>query len=388
MVTRRRLLIAAGAAVVVAALGGGLWLSRGTGRTTTPSPTQTSTTPSQTTPAKGGRLAVYNYSYYIDRDLLPEFEKETGVEVVYQEFESGEEAYSALLRGGGGYDLVVVPDTYLKEVIQGGYVRKLDHAKLSNLGNVDPSFFENPNDPGLQYSVPYAFGTTGIAVNYFAMGEGLRRIESWADLFDFDLLGKMRGKVAMLEETVEPAMAAKYALGIDPDDWSDAAVSKIVDLLRRQKEYIRGYLGISQIVPAIAAGELWVSQIWSGDAATARDEFVKVAGEANADKFEYVLPKPMTHRWVDFMVIPRDAKNVEAAYAFIDFLLRPENAARITKASNYPTAVKKELVAKYLTEDILNDPTVYPPEGAKLIYLNYTKQLVDAVKKIRSSVMG
>ena len=126
----------------------------------------------------------------------------------------------------------------------------------------------------------------------------------------------------------------------------------------------------------------------SGDAATARDEFIKVAGEANADKFEYVLPKPMTHRWVDFMVIPRDAKNVEAAYAFIDFLLRPENAARITKASYYPTAVKKQLVAKYLTEDILNDPTVYPPEGAKLIYLNYTKQLIDAVKKIRSSVMG
>ena len=115
------------------------------------------------------RLAVYNYSYYIDKDLLKEFEREFGVEVIYREFESGEEAYSALLRGGGGYDLVVVPDTYLKDVIAGGYVRKIDHGKLSNLGNVAPEFFENPNDRGLQYSIPYAFGITGFAVNYYAM---------------------------------------------------------------------------------------------------------------------------------------------------------------------------------------------------------------------------
>jgi len=363
MITRRKLLIAVGGAVVAAALGV-IGLSM----------------------MQRPRLAVYNYSYYIDKDLLKEFEQEFGVEVIYREFESGEEAYAALLRGGGGYDLVVVPDTYLKDVIAGGYVKKLDHGKLSNLGNIAPEFFENPNDPGLQYSVPYAFGTTGFAVNYYAMRGVDKRLDSWSDLFDFELLEKMRDRVAMLEEFIEPIMAAKYALGIDPDDWSDAAVNKVIDLLKRQKEYIRGYLGISQIVPALAAGELWVSQIWSGDAATARDEFVKNAGEANRDKFEYVLPRPKTHRWVDFMVIPRDAKNVDAAYAFMDFVLRPENAARITLASYYPTAVKKQLVAKYLPADVLEDPTVYPPEGANLIYLNYTKELVDAVKRISAAV--
>jgi len=363
MVTRRKLLIAAGGAVVAAALG-----AIGLSMMLRP------------------RLAVYNYSYFIDKDLLKEFEQEFGVEVIYREFESGEEAYAALLRGGGGYDLVVVPDTYLKDVIAGGYVRKLDHGRLSNLGNVAPEFFENQNDPGLQYSIPYAFGTTGFAVNYYAMRGVDRRLDSWSDLFDFGLLEKMRDRVAMLEEFIEPVMAAKYALGIDPDDWSDAAVNKVIDLLKRQKEYIRGYLGISQIVPALAAGELWVSQIWSGDAATARDEFVENAGEVNRDKFEYVLPRPKTHRWVDFMVIPRDAKNVDAAYAFIDFVLRPENAARITLASYYPTAVKKQLVAKYLPADMLEDPAVYPPEGANLIYLNYTKELIDAVKRINAAV--
>jgi spermidine/putrescine transport system substrate-binding protein len=388
MVTRRRLLVAIVAAAVLTAVGGGLLLFRREDATATTTAESTAATPPQTT-TKGGVLAVYNYSYYIDKDLLPEFEKEYGIKVIYQEFESGEEAYAALLRGGGGYDLIVVPDTYLKDVIRKGYVQRIDHGKLSNIGNIDPIFFNNPNDAGLHYSIPYAFGTTGFAVNYYAMkAEVGKRLDSWGDLFDFGILEKMRGKVAMLEEFIEPVMAAKYAMGIDPDDWSDVAVNKIIDLLKRQKEYIRGYLGISQIVPALAAGELWTSQIWSGDAATARDEFIKNAGEANADKFEYVLPKPVTHRWVDFMVIPRDAKNVEAAYLFIDFLLRPENSARIVKASYYPTPLKMQLLEKYLSPDILHDPTVFPPPEAKLIYLNYTEEMLKAVEKISYAVKG
>lgn len=384
MVTRRKLLIAVGAVVALVAVGGGiLYISR-------PPESQrgaATTSPPQTT-TRGGRLAVYNYSYFIDPDLIPEFEKEYGIEVIYKEFESGEEAYAALLRGGGGYDLIVVPDAYLKDVIKGGYVRKVDHNKLSNLNNIDPAFFNNPNDPGLQYSVPYAFGTTGFAVNYYAMRADVGRLEKWSDLFDFAILEKIKNRVAMLEEFVEPIMAAKYALNLDPDDWSDEAVNKIIDLLRRQKPYIRGYLGISQIVDPLAAGELWVSQIWSGDALTVRDKFIVKFGEENAAKFEYVLPKPKTHRWVDFMVIPRDAKNVEGAYLFIDFILRPENSARITMASYYPTAVKKQLLEKYLDPDILNDPTVFLPETASLIYLNYTEEMIKAVEKISYAVKG
>lgn len=379
MVTRRKLLVAIGAAAVLAAVGGGFMLFRREGGAGTP--TQTTT--------RSRELAVYNYSYYIDKDLLPEFEKEYGIKVIYDEFESGEEAYAALLRGGGGYDLVVVPDTYVRDVIKRGLVRKIDHSKLSNMGNIDPAFFENPNDPGLHYSIPYAFGTTGFAANYYAMKVDIgKRLDSWGDLFDFDILEKIRGRVAMLEEFVEPIMAAKYALGIDPDDWSEAAVNRIIDLLKRQKNYIRGYLGISQIVPVIAAGELWVSQIWSGDAATARDEFIKNAGEQHAEEFEYVLPKPMTHRWTDLMVIPRDAKDVEAAYHFIDFLLRPENSARVVKASYYPTPLKRQLLEKYLDPEILQDPTVFPPPEAGLIHLNYTDEMLKAVEKISYAVKG
>ncbi len=361
MVTRRKLILAVGAVAAAAALGS-LFFLRGEEK----------------------RLAVYNYSYYIDRELLPEFEREHGVRVVYQEFESGEEAYAALLRGGGGYDLVVLPDMYLRDVIARGLVQRINHGKLS-LENVEPEFFNNPNDPGLQYSVPYAYGTSGIAVNYYAMKNGVE-VESWGDLFNFTLLEKLRGKVAMLEEFSEPVMAAKYALGLDPDDWSEVAVSRVIELLKRQKEYIRGYLGASIIVPALAAGELWISQIWSGDALAAREEFVKNFGERYVDKFQYLLPKPITHKWVDFMVIPRDAKNVEAAYAFINFLLRPENAARITLAAYYPTAVKKQLVAGHLPREILEDPAIYPPEGAGLIYLNYTEAMLKAVEAIRQAV--
>jgi spermidine/putrescine transport system substrate-binding protein len=215
-----------------------------------------------------------------------------------------------------------------------------------------------------------------------------KRLDSWGHLFDFSILEKMRGKVAMLEEFVEPIMAAKYALGIDPDDWSETAVNRVIELLKRQKGYIRGYLGISQIVPAIAAGELWVTQIWSGDAVSARNEFIEHAGEANADKFEYVLPKPMTHRWVDYIVFTRDAKNVEAAYLFVDFLLRPENSARIVEASYFPTPLKRELLERHVSPDILHDPAVFPPPEAKLIYLNYTEEMIKAVERISYAVKG
>jgi len=138
MVTRRKLLVAIGAAAVLAAVGGGFMLFRGEGG---------AAAPTQTT-ARGGELAVYNYTYYIDKELLPEFEKEHGIKVIYQEFESGEEAYAALLRGGGGYDLVVVPDTYLRDVIKKGLVKRIDHNKLSNIGNVDPAFLITPTTRG------------------------------------------------------------------------------------------------------------------------------------------------------------------------------------------------------------------------------------------------
>ncbi|MFN3805142.1 MAG: spermidine/putrescine ABC transporter substrate-binding protein [Pyrobaculum sp.] len=369
MWTRRKLLVAAGAATALSVFG--FLLSR----------------EFLAGPKPAGGLAVYNYSYYIDKGLLPEFEKEYGVKVVYQEFESGEEAYAALLRGGGGYDLIIVPDMYVKEAVERGLVRRIDHGKLSNLNNIDPEFFQNPNDPGLQHAIPYAYGTTGVAANYHAMRVDAR-IEGWGDLFNFELLEKMRGRVAMLEEFSEPVMAAKYALGIDPDDWSEAAVRKVTDLLLRQREYIRGYLGVSIIVPALAAGELWVSQIWSGDALTAREEFTKNVGEKYAGEFVYLLPKPMSHRWVDMAVIPRDVKNVEAAYAFIDFLLRPENSARITLASYFPTPLKRQLLERYLPQEVLQDPAVFPPEGAKLIYLNYTREMIDAVERIRAAIRG
>lgn len=384
MVTRRRLLAAIGAAAVLAIAGGYLYLAQQQTRAT---PTQTRRPEtSQTTTTAGRKLAVYNYSYYIDKALLDDFKKEYGIDVIYQEYESGEEAYAALRRGGGGYDLIVVPDTYVREVIGKGYVRKIDHAKLPNLANIDPVFFQNPNDPGLQYSVPYAYGTTGIAVNYYDMKADVGKIESWGDLFEETKLEKVKGRIAMLEEFVEPIMAAKYALGIDPEDWSDDTVNKIIDLLKRQKEYIRGYLGISQIVPTIATGTLWISQIWSGDAQYAKEEFIKRAGEANADKFQYVLPKPMTHRWVDFMVIPRDAKNVEEAYLFIDFLLRPENSARIVEATYYPTALKRQLLEKYVDPDFLN--ALIPPETARVIYLNYTEEMIKAIERIGYTVRG
>ena len=378
-VTRRRFLALIGAVAVAAAASSLLLMSAPKG------------------PSK--RLAIYNYSYYIDRSLIKEFEDEYGIEVIYDEFEAGEEAYAKLLAGGGGYDLIIIPDTYVRDVIRRGLVRKIEHEKIPNLKNIDERFWDNPHDPGLNYSVPYAWGTSGLAVNYYYMKrEGIDVVvDTWSKVFEEEYLKVLNRRVAMLEEFTEPVMAAKYYLyeiGVLKDvesvinDWSREVVDKVVEVLNRQKQYLRGYLGISSIIPMLVDGTLLVSNIWSGDALTAKDELARNVGDEAANEFRYVIPRPMSHLWADYMVIPKNAKNVDAAYLFINFILEPANSARIVKAVYYATSVKYELLRPYLPSDIAENEIIFPRPEARLVQLNYTEEMLRAVDEIRSRVLG
>ena len=378
-VTRRRLLAMIGAVAVAAVASSLLW-----------------TAP----PQRGGKqLAIYNYSYYIDKTLLSEFEEEYGIEVIYDEFEAGEEAYAKLLAGGGGYDLIVLPDTYVRDVIRRGLVKRIEHGMIPNLRNIDERFWENPHDPGLEYSVPYAWGTSGLAVNYYYMRrEGVNLVvDDWSKVFEEEYLKVLNRRAAMLEEFTEPVMAAKYYLyeiGVLKDvdavlsDWSRQVIDRVVEILNKQKQYLRGYLGISSIIPMLVDGTLLVSNIWSGDALTAKDELENNVGREAAEAFRYVIPRPMSHLWADYMVIPRNAKNVEAAYLFINFILEPANSARIVKAVYYATSVKYDVLRPHLPSDIAENEIIFPKPEARLVQLNYTEEMLKAVNEVRSRVLG
>ncbi len=310
-------------------------------------------------------LRVLNYSEYIDYSVIDEFERLYNVEVVYDEFEAAEEAWAKLKAGGAGYDLIIIAHTHVRLAIEQGLVRPLDKSLIPNLELLDPRIASHPADPSQEYAVPYMWGTTGIAYVEGCVDEPPR---TWREFFDPEYLERYSGKVSLLPEFTEVVEAAMIAMGIDPavrDNWNEETMDKVVDLVLRVKPYLAGFYGASQYIPALASGELCLAQAWNGDALIAKEENENV---------NFVAPRDGTIFWVDFMVIPRDAENVELAHKFINFLLEPRIAAANVKAVWYASSIKKEVLVDYAEEtgdsellEVLNNPIVYPPEDSKLV---------------------
>ncbi|MEB3862146.1 MAG: spermidine/putrescine ABC transporter substrate-binding protein [Desulfurococcales archaeon] len=331
-------------------------------------------------------LKVLNYSEYIDPEVLKIFEEETGIKVVYDEFEAAEEAWPKLKAGGAGYDLIIIAHTHVKLAIEQGVVQPLDKGKIPNLANLDPVVAGHPADPEQRYAVPYMWGTTGIA---YVEGCVEDPPKSWAQFLSPDYLSQYDGKVSLLSEFTDVVEAAMIALDIDPTDranWNDDTAKKVEDLLLSIKPYLAGFYGASQYMPALVNEEICLAQAWNGD--------VLVAQEDN-ENIQYVNPEDGTIYWVDFMVIPRDAENVEAAHMFINFLLRPDIAARNVKAVWYAASIKKSLLEDYAREtgdqelmEILEDPAVYPPAGVNLVPSPVLdKEMSRIVEQIRLHVL-
>jgi Spermidine/putrescine-binding periplasmic protein len=310
-------------------------------------------------------VRVYNYSEYIDRSVLQDFERETGIRVVYDEFEAAEEAWAKLSGGGGGYDVIVLAHTHVRLAIERGLVRALDKSLIPNIANLDPLIASHPADPKQDYAIPYMWGVTGIAYDSRCVESPP---ETWRELLDPKLLERYKGRVTLLPEFTDVVEATMIALGYDIADrgnWNERVMREVIEHLRRIKGYLRGFWGASEYMPALARGELCLAQAWNGD--------VLVVAEENPE-VGFVTPRDGAYFWVDFLVIPRDARNVREAHAFIDFLLRPDVAARNVKATYYTSSVKKSLLEEVAERGgdeelkaILENPLAYPPEDVKLI---------------------
>lgn len=325
-------------------------------------------------------LRIYNYSTYINPDIIKEFERRFSVSVVYDEYEAAEEAFAKLQLGGGGYDIIVLTDQYVKQAIAKGLIRPLDKSLLPNLRLIENMFFENKFDPGLNYSVPYGWGTTGIGYNGKNVAAG--EIDGYEQLFDTrDFLPRHRGKVSMLEEFLEVVNAAKLYLGIPLDDWSEGSTQRIIELLREQKPFLAGYYGASLYIPGLAKGTLHAAQAWSGDVVQAQAEEPSVG---------YVLPKEGAFIWIDFMTIPKGAREVELAHAWINFVLEPEIAAKNVSYTYYPSPIKRSALEGLVEEEIFENPAIYPPPETKLVLttpldeeaLSVLERISTAVKKV------
>lgn len=305
---------------------------------------------------------VYNWSDYIDEDILAEFTAETGIKVVYDVFDSNEVLETKLLAGSTGYDIVVPTGTFLANQIKAGVFQKLDKSKLPNLENMDPAISERLEkyDPGNEYAINYMWGTTGLGINMDMVKERLgadAELNTWDLLFDEATVSKLADcGIFVLDAPTELVPAALNFMGMDPDLKDQESIDKAKELLLKVRPHVRKYHS-SEYINALANGDICLAVGWSGDILQARDR----AAEADAGvNVEYTIPKEGALMWFDNMAIPTDAANVEEAHEFLNYIMKPEVMA---KASNYVYYANGNAASKeFLEEGVIGDPAIYPSE--------------------------
>jgi putrescine transport system substrate-binding protein len=308
---------------------------------------------------------VYNWSDYIDPTVIDEFTKNSSITVRYDTFDSNDTLETKLLAGKSGYDVVAPTAYFLERQIKAGIFQKLDKSKLPNLANGWPEITRRlaKYDPGNLYGVNYMWGTTGIGYNAKKARELLGadgRIDSWEIVFKPENLAKFKDcGVHLLDSSDDILAAALHYLGLDPNTTKEGDYQKAADLVLKIRPYVRKFHS-SEYLNALASGEVCLVVGFSGDIKQAQ----KRAAEAkNGVEIAYTIPKEGAQLWFDNLAIPRDAKNVAEAHAFIDYLQRPDVAA---KNSNVVAYANGNLSSqKFIDKAILEDRTIYPDEATK-----------------------
>ncbi|MGR3320755.1 MAG: polyamine ABC transporter substrate-binding protein [Pseudooceanicola sp.] len=315
------------------------------------------------TAAMAEEVHVYNWSDYIDEDLLTKFEEETGIELVYDVFDSNELLETKMLAGGSGYDVVVPTGSFLQRQIAAGAFQKLDMSKLPNIDNMWDVIEKRTAqyDPGNEYSINYMWGTTGIGANVNKVNEVLGEdapIGSLALIFEPDNMEKLQEcGVHFLDAPTEMIPAALTYLGEDPDSKDPEKIEEAATLLESVRPYVQKFHS-SEYINALANGDICVAFGWSGDILQARDR----ADEAdNGVEIVYNAPSEGALMWFDQMAIPADAPNPDAAHKFLNFIMDPENMAAASNYVYYANGNKAS--QEFLVEDVIGDTAIYPDEA-------------------------
>ena len=309
----------------------------------------------------GNTLSVYNWGDYIDPDLIKEFEKETGLKVIYQTFDSNEAMMTKIAQGGTAYDITIPSEYAISKMKEENLLMPLDHEKLPNMKYIDEHFMNLSFDLGNEYSIPYFWGTVGIVYNPKMLGG--KELTSWSDLWDPEL----RNQIFLVDgarEVIGMGLnTLHYSLNETDKNRLQEAKQKLSELIPN----IKAIIG-DEIKMLVANEEAAIGVVWSGEAADIMSE--------NED-LDYVIPEEGSNLWFDNMVIPKSAKNVEGAYQFINFMLDPENAAQNAEYVGYSTPNAKAL--EYMPDEITQDKRFYPgPELTERleVYDNLGKKML------------
>ena len=305
-------------------------------------------------------LNIYNWPDYIAKDLVANFEKETGVKVNYQTFENNESLQAKLVAGNSGFDIVVPGAVFAKSQIEAGLLQKLDKTKLGNLVNLDASVMAKLDivDPGQNYLVPWGWSFTTVGINKAkvtkALGNSPLPENAWELVFNPTYTTKLKScGIAFLDsptEVLPPALhyLGKNAYSNDPADHKAAG-----DMLAKVRPDIR--LFTSTMIDDLASGKACVALGWAGDFNIARARAIE---NKNGNDIQTLLPSTGGLIFFDNLAIPKDAKHPNNAHAFINYFLKPEVSATLTNELGYATANKASLAN--VKPEIANDPAVFP----------------------------
>jgi len=295
------------------------------------------------TPALAEQLNIYGWADEYPQETLDAFTAETGIEVVFDTFDSNETLIAKLEAGATGYDLVG-PSQYAVQILaKKNLIEPIDHSKIANFANIKPVFQEVSYDPGLEWHIPVFWGTTGLAYNKSCVDEP---VTSWKALWD----EKYAGRIYMLDNMLAAYIAGLQVNGFSANSSEKAEIEQATDSLIAQKSMLAGY-NSTNFADLVSSGEACLVQSWSGS--------VIAAMRDNPD-VQFVLPDEGGTMWIDGLAIARGAQNVDNAYKFIAYILQPEVAAQMTEISAVATTVEgsKEL----LPEDIANNTAIFPPD--------------------------
>ncbi len=335
-------------------------------------------------------LNVYNWSDYIDESVIGDFEKETGIDVTYDVFDSNEVLETKLLAGTTGYDIVVPSASFLERQIKAGVFQPLDKSKIPNLKNMDEEITRavGLHDPGNTHSVNYLWGTSGVGYNVEMIAKRLpdAPVDSWRMFYDPAVVSKFADcGVTILDAPSEVVGTVLIYLGRDANSEKPEDLKAAEDVLMKVRNSVR-YVNSSKYIEDLANGEVCLTLGWSGDVLQSRDR-AEEAGKGIDIK--YNIPKEGAVMFFDMLAIPKDAKHPLNAHLFIDYLMRPEVAAKNSTFVNYANSN----AASYplVSEEVRNDPSIYPtPEvKAKLVpdlaeTPEFTRQLTRAWTRFKT----
>lgn len=310
----------------------------------------------------GDTVNIYSWADYLHPDTIPEFEKRSGSRVVYDTFASNEALLAKLQAGACDYDIVVPTGYMLRQLVKLNLLQELDHEKIPNLKNIMKRFQSPAHDPGLKYSVPYTWGTTGIGYNTAAMERiltpsstdmAMGLLTEFKTPADWDVYWdeRLRGRITLLDDSRETIGFALKRRGHSFNTTEEAVIRKATNDLKEQKPLTMCYSS-DQVITQLVSGDCWLALVYSGDAYQAKRE--------NPD-INYAIPVSGCSIWMDSLCIPKSAPHPQKAYEWINYILEPGVAAAIADFTRYATP--NALALPLVKEELRKDKVLYPNES-------------------------